>query len=118
MDAGITDRNLRIEVFAICEGISEQNGRLSILGTFDSITATALPVVLLQASVVIRIRFWPMESKEHSFRLIMSDPDGRQVTAPVEASATLTPAVEDHSAAYNVILKFGHVTGDFYDNEF
>jgi len=122
MDAGITDRNLRIEVFALCEGVSDQNGRLSILGTFDSITATSFPVVLQRASVVIRFRFWPMESKNHSFRLIMSDPDGREVTAPIEASATLSPAVEDQSTAYNVILNVhsvrlenpGEHTIDFY----
>lgn len=122
MDAGITDRNLRIEIFAVCESASDQNGRLSILGTFDSITGFQFPLVLQQAAVVLRLRFWPLESRKHSVRLTTTDPDGRQVMAPVEAAAALMPSLEDQSSAYNIIFNVrdlclnapGEHTIDFY----
>ena len=111
-------------MFALCESAADQNGRLSILGSFDDITGSQFPLTLPQAVVVIRLRFWPFESRKHSIRLYLTDPDGRQVMAPVEAEASLTPAVEDQSSAYNIILHVrdvrfhnpGEHTVDFYLN--
>jgi len=122
MDAGIADRNLRIEIFAMCESASDQNGRLSILGTFDSITGVQFPLILQQAAVVLRLRFWPLERRNHSVRLTTTDPDGREVMAPVEAAAALLPSPEDQSSAYNIIFHVrdlclnspGEHTVDFY----
>ena len=104
MDAGISDRDLRIEIFALCESASDQNGRLSILGTFETIQSLQFPVILHQAVVVLRVRFWPTESRQHKVRMMFNDPDGRQVLSPVESDLTLQPPNEDQSAAYNLLL--------------
>jgi hypothetical protein len=124
MDAGIADRDLRIEIFSLCESASDQNGRLSILGTFETVQAQQFPVILHRAMVVLRIRFWPGEGRQHKVRITVTDPDGRQLISPLDSGAALQPRSDDQSSAYNILvhiqeLRFeapGEHTIDFYLN--
>lgn len=125
MDAGIADRNLRIEIFTLCESASELNGRLTVMATFDTVTVTQLPAILQQAAIVLRLRFGSLEKRQHAVRLSMTDPDGRQVITPIEASASLLPTLDDLSSAYNIVMHIrdlclrtsGEHTIDFYLND-
>ena len=124
MDAGIADRNLRIEIFCLCESASDQNGRLSIMGTFETVQALQFPVVLHRAMVVLRIRFWPEEGSRHQVRLTATDPDGRQLIVPLDSGAAFQPRCDDQSFAYNILVHLqelrlegpGEHTIDFYLN--
>jgi hypothetical protein len=121
-DIGIEDRDLRVEMFALCDGATEHDGRLSLLGTYDLVQVSGFPCVLPLATVVLRVRFWPEECRLHTFRVVLTRPDGGAVGSPVEVMATLQPACEERSAAYNLIVQFQNVqieeagehTFDFY----
>ena len=63
-DIGIDDRDLRVEIFALCDGATEHDGRLSLLGTYDVIHVSHFPVLLPLVTVVLRLRFWPQESRD------------------------------------------------------
>jgi hypothetical protein len=121
---GIADRDLRIEMFALCDGAIEQQGRLSLLGTYEAIHVSRFPTLLPQATVVLRVRFWPAENREQSFRFMLTGADGQSIGELIEAKAALRPFCGERSAAYNLIfqlqdLRFeqpGEHSLDFYLN--
>ena len=122
---GMDDADLRIEMFTLCEGVVEQNGRLSLVGTYDALTPPCLPSVIPQMTVLLRLRFWPGEGAAHQVRLAVIDPDGKAVGAPAEAMIQLNFAEEDRAANYNLIVHIqaltfeepGDYTIDFHLNE-
>ena len=121
---GISDRDLRIEVFVICEGAVEQNGRLSLVGAYEMIGVPSFPSVMPAITIAVRVRFWPAEDRRHLMRLEITDPDGVCVVRTDESLVTLNPLTPDRSIAYNVIGQFkdilfdqqGEYSVDFYLN--
>jgi hypothetical protein len=67
---------MKTEIFTFCDFAQENGGKLTIVGTFDTIIARHFPCVHLQLSVVIRIRFDLWEFSNHSFRIETRDLDG------------------------------------------
>jgi hypothetical protein len=111
-DIGIEDRDLRLEIFALCDGATEHAGRLSLLDTYDVIHSTHFPCVLPRMTAALRVRFWPQECRVHTFRLVLTKPDGEPAGLPMEVMATLQPACEERSGAYNLIAHFQNVQID------
>ena len=51
-----------IEVMALCDAATESQGKLNILGTFDTIFTQKLPVMCSHSAVALRVRFNQIES--------------------------------------------------------
>ena len=67
---------MKIELFTFCDFAQENGGKLTVVGTFDTIIARNFPCIHPQLSVVIRIRFDIWEFKQHTFRIETRDLDG------------------------------------------
>jgi len=67
---------IKIELFTFCDFAQENGGKLTIVGTFDSIISRTFPCIHPQLSVVIRLRFDLWEFGVHSFRIETRDLDG------------------------------------------
>jgi hypothetical protein len=67
---------MKTEIFTFCDFAQENGGKLTIVGTFDTIIARNFPCVHPQLSVVIRLRFDLWEFSNHSFRIETRDLDG------------------------------------------
>ena len=67
---------MKIELFTFCDFAQENGGKLTIVGTFDTIVSRNFPCTHPQLSVVIRIRFDMWEFSRHSFRIETRDLDG------------------------------------------
>jgi hypothetical protein len=67
---------MKIELFTFCDFAQENGGKLTIVGTFDTIIARNFPCVHPQLSVVIRVRFDLWEFTRHNFRIETQDLDG------------------------------------------
>jgi hypothetical protein len=65
-------------LFTFCDFAQENGGKLTIVGTFDTIVSRDFPCVHTQLSVVIRLRFDILEFGEHSFRIETRDLNGEQ----------------------------------------
>jgi hypothetical protein len=70
---------MEIEVFTLCDAAADYQGRLSILGIFDTIFAATLPATHSQCSVALRIRFKKVEAGNHTLTLHIVDYDGNLV---------------------------------------
>jgi hypothetical protein len=67
---------VKTEIFTFCDFAQENAGKLTIVGTFDTIIARNFPCVHPQLSVVIRLRFDLWEFASHNFRIETRDLDG------------------------------------------
>ncbi|MDR2052275.1 MAG: hypothetical protein LBP80_02595 [Treponema sp.] len=66
---------MKTEIFTFCDFAQESGGKLTVVGTFDTIIARNFPCVHPQLSVVIRLRFDLWEFSNHSFRIETRDLD-------------------------------------------
>jgi hypothetical protein len=80
------------ELFTFCDFAQESGGKLTIVGTFDTIITRSFPCVHPQLSVVIRMRFNIGEFTTHSFRIETLDLDGEPCIKPVSGSINVKSA--------------------------
>ncbi len=74
---------MKIELFTLCDFAQENGGKLTVVGTFDTIVAREFPCVHPLLSVVIRMRFDLWEFGTHEFRVESRDLDGNTISPPV-----------------------------------
>jgi hypothetical protein len=67
---------MKTEIFTFCDFAQENGGKLTIVGTFDTIISRTFPCVHPQLSVVIRLRYDLWEFSSHSFRIETRDLNG------------------------------------------
>ncbi len=93
-----------IEVFTLCDAAADYQGRLSILGIFDTIYATTLPAVHPQCAVAVRIRFEKIEEGKHILTLHVVDADGNMVIPPLNGEFSVQLLRNDRQGAINLVL--------------
>lgn len=74
---------MKTEIFTLCDFAQENGGKLTVVGTFDTIIARNFPCVHPQLSIVIRLRFDLWEFGSHTFRIETRDLDGEMTLEPV-----------------------------------
>jgi hypothetical protein len=74
---------MKIELFTFCDFAQENGGKLTIVGTFDTIISRSYPFTHSQLSVVIRLRFDLWEFAHHTFRIETRDLDGEMSIDPI-----------------------------------
>ena len=75
---------MEIQVAVLCDAATDNNGKLNILGTFDTIYTSQLPAVHPQCSIALRITFNKVEEGNHKVRLNFVDEDGKPVMRSIE----------------------------------
>ena len=100
---------MKIEIFSLCDAATDNRGKLNLLGTFDQIYASKIPVVHPACAIALRMRFDKMEEGLHKVNLQLVDPDGRPVFQPMDGQVHPRMADDVDSVAVNLILNFQHV---------
>ena len=77
---------MKIELFTFCDFAQENSGKLTIVGTFDTIISRNFPCIHPQLSVVIRLRFDLWEFANHQFRIETRDLSGAMVINPIQGN--------------------------------
>ena len=77
---------MKIELFTFCDFAQENAGKLTIVGTFDTIISRNFPCIHPQLSVVIRMRFDLWEFSNHEFRIETQDLDGSMIIKPIRGN--------------------------------
>jgi len=68
-----------IQIAILCDAATDNNGKLNILGTFDTIYSAQLPATHPQCSIALRLTFSKGEEGQHKVRLSFGDEDGKPV---------------------------------------
>lgn len=83
---------MKTELFTFCDFAQESGGKLTIVGTFDTIISRNFPCIHPQLSVVIRLRFDIREFANHSFRIEAQDLNGETAIEPVAGTVDVKGA--------------------------
>ncbi|MCL2832690.1 MAG: hypothetical protein FWD78_05935 [Treponema sp.] len=74
---------MKVELFSLCDFAQENSGKLTVVGTFDTIISRNFPCIHPQLSVIIRLRFDLWEFSKHTFRIESHDLDGNIGIKPI-----------------------------------
>jgi hypothetical protein len=95
-----------VEAFLLCDAATDQQGKLNVLGAFDTIFAKEVPVVHPACAVAARIRFSKVEQGEHAVRICVIDQDGKEVVPKLDGKVSVRVAQDAGSMAVNLVLNF------------
>ena len=70
---------MNIQVAVLCDAATDDNGKLNLLGAFDTIYTPQLPAAHPQCSIALRVTFMSGDEGKHQLRLNFVDADGRSI---------------------------------------
>ncbi len=105
---------MNIEIFTLCDAAADYQGRLNILGVFDTIFAAQMPAVHPFCSVALRMRFQRTERGQHMLRLDIVDDDGKVVLPEIEATFNVEMPGNSQVASANLVLNLGQLQFQSY----
>ena len=70
---------MNIQVAVLCDAATDDNGKLNLLGAFDTISTPQLPAVHPQCSVALRVTFFSADEGKHNLKFNFVDADGRSI---------------------------------------
>lgn len=71
---------MNIQVAVLCDAATDDNGKLNLLGAFDTIYARELPTAHPQCAVALRVTFSSADEGPHELKLNFVDADGHSLT--------------------------------------
>lgn len=78
-------RAMTIQVAVLCDAAMDYNGKLSLLGTFDTIFSQNFPTTHPQCAVALRLIFDKIEEGHHKLRINFVDEDGKLLMPSIDA---------------------------------
>jgi len=99
---------MKIELFTFCDFAQENGGKLTVVGTFDTIISRTFPCTHPQLSVVIRIRFDMWEFTGHEFRIETRDLGGEVNMEPISGNLDVK-GVGNATAVSHLVFTIGNL---------
>lgn len=81
---------MQIQTAVLCDSAAAYEGKLSILGAFDTIWAPQFPAAHHHCAVALRVLIHDADTGSHSLQARFIDPDGRCVLADQGPRLTMT----------------------------
>lgn len=103
---------MTIELFSLCDGAYNYNGKLTIVGTLASLSPTSLPV-RIKIGVAMRIRVENGETGEKDMHIRFKAPDGNYL--PIDMAAKLN--IADTEDPFSYIMFAAEIQGFPVDME-
>ena len=70
---------MTIQVAVLCDAATDDNGKLNLLGAFDTIFTQQLPAIHPQCSIALRVTFFAGDEGKHELRMTFVDADGASI---------------------------------------
>lgn len=100
---------MEIEIFTLCDFAQDNNSKLTIVGTFDSIFAKQFPVQHPACAVACRLRFADKEAGDHEFKLRMTDAGGKETIQPIEGNINIPIPADGRVVTINLVINFNQL---------
>lgn len=97
---------MTIQVAVLCDAATDYNGKLNLLGTFDTLYAPQMPTQHPQCSVAVRIAFDRVEEGRHILHLNFVDEDGHAMMKAMEIPVEAVFPADATFISRNVIVNF------------
>lgn len=100
---------METEIFTLADFAQDNNSKLTIVGTFDSINAKQFPAQHPACSIACRLRFAASEGGEHEFKLRLIDASGKEVVQPVLGKINIGAPPNGQFATINMVINFNNL---------
>ena len=100
---------MEIEIFSLADFAQDNQSKLTVVGTFDSINALQFPVQHSSCSIACRLRFAAKEAGEHSFKLRLINKEGVEVIRPVEGNIQIGKPEGRDLVTINIVVNFNQL---------
>ncbi|MFB6319966.1 DUF6941 family protein [Saccharicrinis sp. FJH54] len=74
---------MEVEIFTICDYCQDNHGKMIVIGPFDTIFAREFPATHPVLGIAGRIVFEPEEEKGSDIKILVLDPDGKDLLRPI-----------------------------------
>ena len=97
---------MELEIFTLADFAQDNNSKMTVVGTFDSIHAKQFPVQHPACSIACRVRFATKESGSHDFKLRLTDTDGKEIIQPITGNINVGAPANGQVSTINIIINF------------
>lgn len=95
---------MEIEAFLICDAATDSQGKLNVLGSFDTIYTKEIPAIHPSCAIVVRLRLAPSEVGDHELVINFTDKAGKEVVHPFKVKVDVIPEIPEKPSRINVIM--------------
>jgi hypothetical protein len=95
---------MNIEAFLLCDAATDQQGKLNVLGAFDTIWAKNVPTMHPACAIAVRIRFEKIEEGSHPIRIHIIDEDGKSIGPNLQGNINVNVGDDMDSGIANIVL--------------
>ena len=95
---------MKIEAFLIADAATDSQGKLNVLGAFDTIYVSTLPAVHLACAIAIRLRLSPEEEREHDLEISIKDSSNEDIVPPLKGKFGVRSETRDRVSRVNLVL--------------
>jgi hypothetical protein len=96
---------MRIEIISLCDAATTDfSGKLNILGAFDTIWTSSVPITHPQCAIALRVRFENIERGEHKIVVNLVNLDGKHIIQPANGVINVNFPDKQSSGSANLIL--------------
>ena len=103
---------MNIQVAVLCDAATDDNGKLNLLGAFDTIYARELPAIHPQCAVALRLTFLGGDEGKHQMKLNFVDADGHAIMQPIEIPVEVVLPDDMHFGTRNFIINIQQLKFD------
>lgn len=95
---------MEVQVAVLCDAAADYGGKLSILGSFDTLLVRQFPATHPQCSLALRLTLYEEDSGRHELRIVLIDEDGRNVIQPLQSTIEFRLPEQQFFCTQNLIF--------------
>jgi len=95
---------MNVQVAVLCDDATDDNGKMNLLGAFDTIYAQQLPAVHPQCAVALRVTFAADDEGQRKLKLNFINADGHPIMPSMEVPVAVTLPDDAHFLTRNFIV--------------
>lgn len=103
---------MEIEIFTLADFAQDNNSKLTIVGTFDSIQSKQFPVAHPACSIACRLRFGVKEVGGHEFKLRLIDSEGKEMMPTITGNINIGNPPNGQFSSINIVVNFNQLKFD------
>lgn len=95
---------MNVQVAVLCDAATDDNGKLNMLGAFDTIFTQQLPAVHPQCSIALRATFDHEDEGNRGLRINFVDADGQSIMQSIDIPVSVELPEDSHFGTRNFIV--------------
>ena len=103
---------MEIEIFTLADFAQDNQSKLTIVGTFDSIHSKQFPATHPACAIACRLRFSEKETGDHQFKLRLIDAGGAEVIQPILGNMHIGDPPNGQFSSLNIVVNFNQLKLD------